>query len=118
MGEEKSNFNPEWVYFKGPGDPPVDFDGWLPRFCLFLEIKARYDFLFQKGLGKPVLNKWASNYYERLIDQAARQNRVCDFNTPAKCCWVWMTPKAYLHFEIIKNDFPHLLSIFVPLSFY
>ncbi|MFQ1041738.1 Tox-REase-5 domain-containing protein [Gilliamella sp. CG16] len=117
-GNKKSNLIPEWVYFQGPGDPPVDFDGWLPRFCLFLEVKARYDFLFQKGLGKPVLNNWALGYYNSLVSQAKRQNKVCDFNPPAKCCWVWMTPKAYLYFENIKRNFPHLLSIFVPLSFY
>lgn len=116
-GNKKSKFIPEWVYFKGPGDPPVDFDGWLPQFCLFLEVKARYDFLFQKGAGKPVLNKWASGYHNSLVSQARRQNTVCSFNMPAKCCWIWMTIKAFRYFQIVMRDFPHLLSIHVPLSY-
>ena len=95
----------------------MDFDGWLPRFCLFLEVKARYDFLFQKGLGEPVLNNWARGYYKRLIDQAERQNRVCDFNPPAKCCWIFMTPWAYNAFwDILKaNSYSALSAIWVPL---
>ncbi|WP_425319098.1 Tox-REase-5 domain-containing protein [Snodgrassella alvi] len=45
----------EWVYFKGPGNPPVEFDGWIPRFCLFLEAKARYDHLFKEEKGRIVV---------------------------------------------------------------
>ena len=93
-GNKKSNFNPESVYFKALDDLPVDLNGWLPQFCLFLEVKARYDFLFQKGLEEAKLNKWPRGYYNSLVSQAKRQNRVCDFNTAAKCCWVWMTPEA------------------------
>lgn len=112
----KSSLIPEWVYYKGPGKPPVDFDGWLPRFCLFLEVKARFDFMFQKGTGKPVLNDWSVGFQEKLKDQARRQNEVCSYNMPAKCCWVWMTPKASIYFknEII-DSFPHLFSIYIPL---
>lgn len=116
-GNKKSKFIPEWVYFQGPGNPPVDFDGWLPRFCLFLEAKARFDFLFQKGIGKPVIQKWALQLYDKLDSQAERQNTVCSFNMPAKCCWVWMTDKAFRYFkQVIQPKYPHLFSIYVPLS--
>ena len=95
----------------------MDFDGWLPRFCLFLEVKAGYDFLFQKGLEDPELNNWALGYYNSLVSQAKRQNKVCDFNTPAKCCWIFMTPLAYNAFlDILKaNSYPALSAIWVPL---
>ncbi|MCX8712545.1 hypothetical protein J3U57_08040 [Gilliamella sp. B3464] len=52
---------------------------------LFLEVKAHYDFLFQKGLEKPLLNKWARRYHNSLVSQAKKQNKVCSFNTTAKC---------------------------------
>ncbi|WP_024496714.1 Tox-REase-5 domain-containing protein [Candidatus Schmidhempelia bombi] len=115
-GNKKSRIIPEWEYFQGPGNPPVTFDGWLPKLCLFLEAKARYDFLFEKGTAKPKLNVWAESSKRSLIDQAERHNTVCDSNRPAKCCWVWMTPKAYRYFqnELVDN-FPHLLCIYVPL---
>ncbi|WP_218964553.1 Tox-REase-5 domain-containing protein [Snodgrassella alvi] len=115
-GNKKSRIMPEWEYFQGPGNPPVTFDGWLPKLCLFLEAKARYDFLFKKGTGKPELNKWAESSEKSLIDQARRQNKVCDSNQPAKCCWVWMTPKGYRYFQNeLMDNFPHLLCIYVPL---
>ena len=110
------NYITEWVYFKGPGNPPVAFDGWLPRFCLFLEAKARYDHLFKKENGKIVTSSWALSIRDDLMDQAYRQNLVCSTNYPAKCCWVWMTIKAYQYFNNIKRNYPNLYSIYVPLS--
>lgn len=106
----------EWVYFKGPGNPPVEFDGWEPRFCLFLEAKARYDHLFKEEKGKIVVAQWARTFLTKLEDQASRQDRVCSTNKPAKCCWVWMTIKAYQYFNSIKRNYPNLYSIYVPLS--
>ena len=106
----------EWVYFKGPGNPPVEFDGWEPRFCLFLEAKARYDHLFKEVNGIPELQKWAYKNYEQLDNQAQRHDDVCRLNYPAKCCWVWMTSKAYRYFQTIKKNYPNLYSIYVPLS--
>lgn len=115
LDNSKSRLIPEWEYFQGPGNPPVDFDGWLPKLCLFLEVKARYDFLFEKGTGTSVLHKWAKGYTKSLTSQAERQNTVCSFNMPAKCCWVWMTPKAYAYFQTIIRKYPYLLSVYVPL---
>ena len=106
----------EWVYFKGPGNPPVEFDGWIPRFCLFLEAKARYDHLFKEEKGRIVVASWASNLKREIETQASRQDHVCSTNKPAKCCWVWMTIKAYQYFNIIKRSYPNLYSIYVPLS--
>lgn len=106
----------EWVYFKGPGNPPVEFDGWIPRFCLFLEAKARYDHLFENKNGQIQPASWAFNISNDLIKQASRQDRVCKANYPAKCCWVWMTIKAYQFFDRIKQNYPNLYSIYVPLS--
>ena len=106
----------EWVYFKGPGNPPVEFDGWIPRFCLFLEAKARYDHLFENKNGQIQPASWAFNISNDLIKQASRQDRVCKANYPAKCCWVWMTIKAYQFFDRIKENYPNLYSIYVPLS--
>lgn len=106
----------EWVYFKGPGNPPVEFDGWEPRFCLFLEAKARYDHLFKEEKGTIVVAQWAKTFQAKLEDQATRQDHVCSTNKPAKCCWVWMTIKAYQYFNSIKRNYPNLYSIYVPLS--
>ena len=106
----------EWVYFKGPGNPPVEFDGWEPRFCLFLEAKARYDHLFVEVNGTPELQKWAYKNYEQLDNQAKRHDEVCRLNYPAKCCWVWMTSKAYRYFQTIKKNYPNLYTIYIPLS--
>lgn len=106
----------EWVYFKGPGNPPVEFDGWIPRFCLFLEAKARYDHLFKEEKGRIVVAEWAYNLQHEIETQAKRQNIVCSTNYPAKCCWVWMTIKAYQYFNSIKRNYPNLYSIYVPLS--
>ena len=106
----------EWVYFKGPGNPPVEFDGWIPRFCLFLEAKARYDHLFKEEKGRIVVASWASNLQREIETQASRQDHVCSTNKPAKCCWVWMTIKAYQYFNSIKQNYPNLYSIYVPLS--
>lgn len=106
----------EWVYFKGPGNPPVEFDGWIPRFCLFLEAKARYDHLFKEEKGRIVVASWASNLQREIETQASRQDHVCSTNKPAKCCWVWMTIKAYQYFNSIKRSYPNLYSIYVPLS--
>lgn len=106
----------EWVYFKGPGNPPVEFDGWIPRFCLFLEAKARYDHLFKEEKGTIVVAQWARTFITKLEDQASRQDHVCSTNKPAKCCWVWMTIKAYQYFNSIKRNYPNLYSIYVPLS--
>lgn len=110
----------EWEY-EGPAGK-VDFDGWLRVFCLLLEMKANYDSLMfsvteSKRAGKPVLKKTGEKKMESLENQAARHNKVCEAHPPARCCWVFMSPKLYDAFleKLETGDYPYISAIYDPI---
>ena len=108
----------EWIY-DGPLKIKVDFDGWMPNYCLLLEMKANYDTLmFSKTkknyLGKPKLKKIGEGKMEVLMKQAERHNKVCLEHPPARCCWIFMTPFLHDEFLVKLAMLPAITAVHVP----
>lgn len=112
----------EWLYV-GPAGR-TEFDGWLERFCLLLEMKANYDSLMFsrtefENIAKtiPKLKLLGRNKKLSFERQAERHNKICSAHPYAHCCWIFMTPWAYNAFlDILKaNSYPALSAIWVPL---
>lgn len=112
----------EWLYV-GPAGR-ADFDGWLERFCLLLEMKANYDSLMFsrtefENIAKtiPKLKSLGKTKVKSFTQQAKRHNKICSAHPYAHCCWIFMTPWAFNAFlDILKaNSYPALSAIWVPL---
>lgn len=112
----------EWLYV-GPAGR-ADFDGWLERFCLLLEMKANYDSLmFSRTEFEdiaetiPRLKSLGRDKIKSFTKQAERHNKICSAHPYAHCCWIFMTPLAYNAFlDILKiNSYTALSAIWVPL---
>ncbi|WP_392553315.1 Tox-REase-5 domain-containing protein [Orbus wheelerorum] len=104
----------EWLYV-GPAGR-ADFDGWLERFCLLLEMKANYDSLmFSRtefvDIAKmtPKLKALGRDKIDSFTKQAGRHNKICLRHPYVHCCWIFMTPFAYNAFlDILKvNSYQH-----------
>ncbi|PHM50528.1 restriction endonuclease fold toxin 5 domain-containing protein [Xenorhabdus miraniensis] len=89
----------------------VNFDGWKPGKCLFLEAKAKYDQFFEDG--EP---KWFYEHFrkkptdmtglESMISQASRQNEVCtSLNSIPKSHWHFLQPVSYTYFTGAFSSF-------------
>jgi len=115
----------EWVY-NGPvkeKKEKVDFDGWMPNYCLLLEMKANYDALmFSKtkidSFGTPALKTIGEKKMVTLIKQAKRHNTVCSAHPPARCCWIFMTPLLYDAFvaKLKSQTLPTITAVQVPIT--
>ena len=112
----------EWIY-KGPLKVKVDFDGWMPNYCLLLEMKANYDSLmFSKtqidSFGTPKLKKIGREKMQTLMKQAKRHNKVCSAHPPARCCWIFMTPLLYDAFtaRLAFKMLPTITTVYVPTT--
>jgi len=111
----------EWLYL-GPAGK-ADFDGWLERFCLLLEMKANYDSLmFSRTIidvktGLPKLKKLGEDKIIAFRKQAETHNQICSAHAPtARCCWIFMTQYAYNEFIREMDDLPAITAIYVPLD--
>lgn len=112
----------EWVYI-GPASKKVDFDGWMPNYCLLLEMKANYDTLmFSKtqidSFGTPKLKDIGEKKMDTLLKQAKRHNTVCLAHPPARCCWIFMTPLLYDAFtaKLARGTLPTITTVYVPTT--
>ena len=112
----------EWIY-NGPLKIKVDFDGWMPNYCLLLEMKANYDSLmFSKtqidSFGTPKLKGIGEKKMDTLLKQAKRHNTVCLAHPPARCCWIFMTPLLYDAFtaKLARGTLPTITTVYVPTT--
>lgn len=88
----------------------VIFDGLHPSECHLFEAKHGYDgFLKQddwNAEGRPGLQDWASNAFDKIIDQADRQHAVVVSHYPnVRLTWVFssMITKLYVFQRFIDN---------------
>lgn len=84
--------------FKGreSGKNEVDFDGWEPEWCLFLEAKGEYDQFFDKN-GKP--KSWF-NGIKNIVDQACRHQQAIDLCDKIPWChWHFMQPLSHAYYK-------------------
>ncbi|MBD1225956.1 hypothetical protein IQ211_00795 [Xenorhabdus griffiniae] len=104
-------YNPELNLIETWLCQSVNFDGWKPGKCLFLEAKAKYDQFFEDG--EP---KWFYEHFrkkptdmtglESMISQASRQNEVCtSLNSIPKSHWHFLQPISYIYFTGAFSSF-------------
>ncbi|MGV8001990.1 restriction endonuclease fold toxin 5 domain-containing protein [Photorhabdus temperata subsp. temperata] len=91
----------------------TNFDGWKPAQCLFLEAKAKYDQFFKDGepndFYKNIKLKGKMSGYDSMINQARRQNLVCEtLNNTPKSHWHFLEPISYEYFLTAFSMFPNI----------
>ncbi|PHM50533.1 restriction endonuclease fold toxin 5 domain-containing protein [Xenorhabdus miraniensis] len=76
----------------------VNFDGWKPENCLFLEAKALYDQFFKNGVP---MDWWkvSKSGHLSMINQAERQQEVCDaFDGIPRSHWHFLQPISFAYY--------------------
>ncbi|MDC9595091.1 restriction endonuclease fold toxin 5 domain-containing protein [Xenorhabdus sp. IM139775] len=90
----------------------VNFDGWQPYSCLFLEAKAKYDNFFKNG--RPM--DWWANGHLSMISQAERQQMVCSsLNSIPNSHWHFLQPVSFAYYARALSKFPNIKVFNTPL---
>lgn len=92
---------------------PVDFDGWKPEECNFLEAKYNYDNFFDaNGKVKPWWQHGGG-----LLSQGAAQNWLClnTFNSQSFVDWHFGTINIYKFTKDIFQDFDFIRTHYTPM---
>ncbi|AYA39116.1 hypothetical protein HZS38_00035 [Xenorhabdus nematophila] len=98
----------------------VNFDGWQPVNCLFLEAKANYDQFFKDGEPKWFYAEFRKKPtdktgLESMEWQAKRQSLLCiQFNNIPKSHWHFLQPVSYGYFAKIFAKLPNIKTFFTP----
>ncbi|WP_426575251.1 restriction endonuclease fold toxin 5 domain-containing protein (plasmid) [Xenorhabdus stockiae] len=98
----------------------VNFDGWKPGQCLFLEAKANYEQFFEDGEPKWFFAKFKKKPtdktgLESMMSQASRQNGVCiSLSNIPKSHWHFLQSVPYEYFSEAFSPFSNIKTFHTP----
>lgn len=93
-------------------NPLVEFDGWKPDECNFIETKDNYEFFFNSK-GEP---NWFMNEHSKILKQAGEQNWLCysQFKKRSFIDWHFSHKKMYDLCEELLEQFSQVRTHYSP----